>query len=371
MSGVFVVAYSRLVDAVKAVAVSESEELLVDVAPDWVRISSRGLACSVSVKVELAARSVGGWCVGVNAAELLKVLTAAVKGLGRRGVETLSVEMRYSAEGLLTVQVNDFEVPLAVSHTADLAEPIGYDRSCELALSSFIEGLKRVAIAAEKPSANAAQVLTCVKLSIAGEHATLAATDRYRIARLTLPLLTDCERGPIEAIVPAKKLANALKLFSGETLTLGTGHGWLVLSDNTTTVELREETGGYPRLDHLLALVNDSSMIETPLDGFRATIDRAAALSKAKNPSELQAIYLTTCQETNTLQIIPEAAKSGPVLPATIPDDAPAEIKLNASLITEGVQQLTNPTAALAFTQPGKPIALIDDTYTYMMLPMR
>ena len=172
----------------------------------------------------------------------------------------------------------------------------------EFAAADLASAIAQVVPAASKDDTLA--VLTHVHLSLDGKGtATLAATDRYRLAIATCPYTPanpDADP-PAPVLVRARELATVMRKPAGTTVTVGLDGGEdddgsptgpntiaLVTGDRKVTMRLGADIDRFPRLG---AFIPDSADIKASITvdiaGLLAAVKRAALVAERNTPVRL------------------------------------------------------------------------------------
>lgn len=218
-------------------------------------------------------------------------------------------------------------------------------------------------------------VLTGIRIEIADDQLTLAATDRYRLAVRELPWSPVQPGSSAVALVPARSLAETAKSFGSGDVEIGLDSSGLLgmsTSDRRSTARLID--GEFPKYRTLfpsesvtLARVSTAALVES--------VKRVALVAERSSP-----IRMTFADDAVTLEASSgEDAQASESLPADVVGEG-LTIGFNASYLLDGLGAIDAPVAALSFTQPGRPAVLqgADDMeapthpdYRYLLMPVR
>ncbi len=157
--------------------------------------------------------------------------------------------------------------------------------------AAFAGAVSQVAVAAGKD--DTLPVLTGVRLEIAGETLTLAATDRYRLAVRTMKWRPTADDVEGVAMVPARTLSDTAKALAGSgaevAIALGSGPSGEALAgftggDRQTTTRLVD--GSFPPYQRLLP---DSSPLTAQIEisPFAEAVKRVALVAARTAPVQL------------------------------------------------------------------------------------
>ena len=253
--------------------------------------------------------------------------------------------------------------------------------------AEFAHAVAQVAVAAGRD--DTLPMLTGVRVEIAGEKLTLAATDRYRLAVRELTWNPgDPAAAEAQVLVPARTLADAAKsLGASEALTIslagagsGAGEGIIGFSGTTggrasrATTRLLDAT--FPAYRSLLP--NEwASQAEIAVAPLVEAVKRVALVTDRSAPVRM------------------EFADGTVSLTAGGDDEGRAEEQLevdydgeaittafNPQFLLDGLGALATPTARMLFTSSTKPVVLRpvqgeqsaasgDAEYTYLIMPVR
>jgi DNA polymerase-3 subunit beta len=254
----------------------------------------------------------------------------------------------------------------------------------------FAAAVAQVAIAAGRD--DTLPVLTGVRLEIEGEHLTLAATDRYRLAVRTLGWRPEQPGLSATALVPARTLAETAKALTGGaevTLALSSGgsgsagegmigfEGGPSGSLRRTTSRLLE--GEFPKYRSLLPS-ESSSVAEVSTLQLVEAAKRVALVAARNAPVRLgfsadglvlEAGGADDAQASERLECGWEGAE-------------PLQIAFNPAYLLDGLAAVDSDTTTLSFTGPTRPAVLTgkregDATpdltatadYRYLLMPVR
>lgn len=241
----------------------------------------------------------------------------------------------------------------------------------------FASAVASVAVAAGRDDTLPA--LTGIRLEVDGEHLTLAATDRYRLAVRTLTWQPQDPRLSTAALVPARTLADTARaltsaaqvsvaLSSGEA---GDGIIGFFGADRRTTTRLLG--GEFPRYRALLpSSTAATALLETA--ALSESVKRVALVAARNAPVRLTfggdervALEAGGADEAQASESVPAAFEGEPLT-----------IAFNPTYLLDGLAALNSDTARLAFTAATKPAVLTgkdpggqDADYRYLLMPVR
>lgn len=239
----------------------------------------------------------------------------------------------------------------------------------EFAAAALASAVAQVVPAASKD--DTLPVLLHVHLSLDGKGtATLAATDRYRLAIATCPYTpADPDAGPPgPVLVRARELAAVMRKPAGATVTIGLGGGSeaddgspagpstiaLVAGDRKVTMRLGADIGKFPRVG---AFIPDSADIKASITvdiaGLSAAVRRAALVAARNTPVRLTPIGEALHLEAGTGD---EAGYAEDV--AARFDGEPLPIAFNPAYFLDALNAVAAAgasTARIDLTAPNKP----------------
>jgi DNA polymerase-3 subunit beta len=349
--------------------------LLLDVTDDQLSISGFDYEVSTQASLEVSAGSTGRALVsGRLLADITKALPAHPVEVSADG-SRVTITCGSSKFSLPTMPDEDYP------RLPDLPTTAGTVSS-----STFARAVAQVAVAAGKD--DTLPMLTGIRMEIAGDRVTLAATDRYRLAVRELTWNPSAElsaSGPadIQVLVPARTLADAARSLTGDaelTIALsssGAGEGIIGFSGtgrHTTTRLLDAQFPPYRTL-----LPSDFAVTaEIPVAALTEAVKRVALVADRGNPVRL------------------DFSDGGLTLSAGGDDEGKAEENLevdysgdaittafNPNFLLEGLGAIESPIARLLFTTATKPAVIRPavgasgdaagqaSDYTYLIMPVR
>lgn len=140
------------------------------------------------------------------------------------------------------------------------------------------EAAQRVAVAADHRGPT--PILECVRLELSEQSLVLAATDRYRLSSVPVPLLSEHSGDDAAANVLASQLVAVSRLLAkSETVQVRLGETVLSLADGSTQVFLRLVGGDFPKWRSLLDSTSPSTWFEVSAESLLAPVRRSARMS--------------------------------------------------------------------------------------------
>jgi DNA polymerase-3 subunit beta len=267
---------------------------------------------------------------------------------------------------LLTLPVEDYP-----------ALPDMPTRSGTVGADVLAHAVAQVAVAAGRD--DTLPILTGIRVEIEGDTVTLAATDRYRLAVREFTWKPETPGASLQALVPAKTLADAAKSMTGEvelSLTAGTGGaGMIGLSANGRRTTSRLLEGEFPKYRSLLPAESTSyATVETAT--FLDAVRRVSLVAERNTPVRLNfaagelVLEAGSGEEASATEAI-EAQLDGPDI----------AIAFNPTYLVDGLNALDAGHARLAFTTPTKPAVITGGSadggsgsgsdYRHLLMPVR
>jgi DNA polymerase-3 subunit beta len=220
----------------------------------------------------------------------------------------------------------------------------------------FAAAVSQVAIAAGRD--DTLPVLTGIRVEIAGETVTLAATDRYRLAVRELTWSPEQADLSAIALVPARTMADTAKSLTTEgavTLALatgGAGEGMMGFEGGGRRTTTRLLEGEFPKYRALLP--NESASV--------ATVETAALVEAVKRVALVAERNTPVRLSFSTGEVVLEAgsgeeAQASEAVEASL-DGADIAIAFNPTFLLDGLSAIDAPVAQLSFTTPTKPAVI-------------
>jgi DNA polymerase-3 subunit beta len=257
------------------------------------------------------------------------------------------------------------------------ALPAMPDGSGVVAGDVFTSAVAQVTVAASRDET--LPILTGVRLEIEGEHLTLLATDRYRLAMRTIPWRPASPSTSAVALVRARTLSEVSKALGAAgdvALALSTGGsteliGFEAAGRRTTSLLV---DGEYPKVRALFpaesptfAVVDTHALIEA--------VRRVALVAERNTP-----VRLSFSDGSVTLEAGQGEDAQASEAVETVLTGEDLSIAFNPQFLLDGLGALNTPFARLSFTQPQKPAVITgqaelegddDDLYRYLLMPVR
>jgi DNA polymerase III subunit beta len=219
-------------------------------------------------------------------------------------------------------------------------------------------------------------VLTGVRVEIAGDTLTLAATDRYRLAVRELKWRPEDAAPEATALIPAKTLSDAAKTLAATgaevEVALGSGaqgEGLAGFSGGTRRTTTRLLEGEFPKYRTLIpdefgsaADVTTSTLVEA--------VKRVALVAARNTPIRLSFEADSVVLEAGT----GDEAQASERIDGSYGGD-PLQIAFNPQYLLDGLGALDSDQARLSFNGPHKPAVLTgkdtESEYRYLLMPVR
>ncbi len=240
----------------------------------------------------------------------------------------------------------------------------------------FATAVAQAAVAAGRD--DTLPMLTGVRVEIAGDKLTLAATDRYRLAVRELNWQPTTELD-VQVLIPARALADAAKSLAGhDQLTIALSNaiaggstegiiGFSATGHETTTRLLDAQFPPYRTL-----LPSDwASSAEVSVSAFTESVKRVALLADRGTPVRLEfadgGVSLSAGGENE--------GRAEESLEVSFEGD-PITTAFNPSFLIDGLAAVGGGTARLLFTSANKPVVIRPADagaieYTYLIMPVR
>jgi DNA polymerase-3 subunit beta len=220
-------------------------------------------------------------------------------------------------------------------------------------------------------------VLTCVRLALDGTGtATLAATDRYRLAVATCPYTPGPADAPADALIPAAPLAAVLKRPGDTPVRLALTGETAAFSTTDRHVTMRLVSGEFPNVTrHIPDPAAVTTTVTADVAPLAAALKRAAVVAERDTPARLAFADGSVRVESGT----GEDASYTETVPATL-DGEPLTIAFKPGYLLDGLAAVTgtgSTAARLAMTTPTKPAVITPATpggtpgLTYVLMPVK
>ena len=216
-------------------------------------------------------------------------------------------------------------------------------------------------------------ILTGVLTRLAGEVATLAAADNYRIAVKTLDLLSSVEETSI--VVPARSYAELMRVL-GDTdepvdIILAQAKNQVIFRVDTTEVVSRLIDGQFPNYQSVLPTSHTTRAVIDRDELLKAVRISALIASSAANVVKLR--FGEEGVEGVTIAAAADVGDAEGQVEAGLEGDA-VTIAFNARYLLEALQNMDDAQLAMELAGPLAPGVLkpIDDpSYVHVIMPVR
>jgi DNA polymerase-3 subunit beta len=341
--------------------------VMLRVADSRLVVSGFDYEVSSQVGVEVQADADGAALVsGRLLAEITKALPAKPVDVAAVGshLELVCGSARFT---LPTMPVEDYptlpEMP-ATAGTVDAA--------------TFASAVAQVAVAAGRD--DTLPLLTGVRVELEGDLMTLLATDRYRLAIKELQWRPDTPDASLQALVPAKTLADTAKTLGpqgGEvTVALsrgGLGEGMIGFVGGTRRSTSRLLDGDFPKVRNLLP-DHHNARARIQVSMLNEVVKRVALVAERTTPVRLSFSEDGLVVEAGGT----EDARASEAMDCLYEGEA-MQVAFNPGYLLEGLNALDGPTAVLSLTDPRKPAVLspagedgeVRPGYRYLIMPIR
>jgi DNA polymerase-3 subunit beta len=247
-----------------------------------------------------------------------------------------------------------------------------------VAAATFAAAVAQVAVAAGRD--DTLPLLTGVRVELEGSTMTLLATDRYRLAIKELQWHPDTPDASLQALVPAKTLADTAKTLGplGGDVTValargGMGEGMIGLVGGTRRTTSRLLDGEFPKVRNLLP-DHHSAQARIQVSALVEVVRRVALVAEKATPVRLSFSEDGLIVEAGGT----EDARASEAMDCGYEGEA-MQVAFNPGYLLEGLGALDGPTAVLSLTDPRKPAVLapagengeIIPGYRYLIMPIR
>jgi DNA polymerase-3 subunit beta len=233
------------------------------------------------------------------------------------------------------------------------------------------------ATAAAASHDNTLPALTCVCMMLDGKGtATLAATDRYRLAITTCPYTHHGDRVPEPVLICARDLA-AITRHPGDDpacLAVSPDGRTAGITTGNRHVTTRLITAEYPHYAKLIPATHDTA-VTASIPELAAAIKRAAVVAERNTPVRLGFRDSEVLIESGTS----DDAALAEIIPVTV-DGPPITIGFNHGYLLEALTAISaagSTTVRITMTSPAKPAVLTPArppgpvTATHVLMPVR
>ena len=228
----------------------------------------------------------------------------------------------------------------------------------------LLEAVTRVQRSASRDESR--PVLTGILLRFESGQIVAAATDSYRLSVREAPVEGDVPE--LEAIVPAKALAELARIGAGEgELQLGIHENQVLFGLDDVWLTSRRIDGQFPNYKQLLPESFEHELT-LPRGEVLDVVRRTSVLAQRNSPLRLRFAEgeLTVSART---QDVGEASESLPVAYS----GEPLEIGFNAEFLRDGLESVAGDEFVLKLISPLRPAVMTsaEDDFTYLIMPIR
>jgi DNA polymerase-3 subunit beta len=232
-----------------------------------------------------------------------------------------------------------------------------------VARESLLETIERVSRASSRDESR--PVLTGILVRFEGTSLVMAATDSYRMAVKETEL---AEPGPeLDAIIPARALAELARIATGERIQLGVQENHVVFGTGDAWLTTRRIDGQFPNYKQLRPEAFELEL-ELPRDELLQVVRRAGVMVQRNSPLRLRFAEgeLTVSAQS---QDVGETRES---LPAGYTGE-PLEIGFNADFLREGLESVKGDLVKVQLINPLRPglLSAGGDEFWYLIMPIR
>lgn len=336
--------------------------LLIEAESNELQLSSFDFA--TSAKATLSADVIKPGKVLVNG----RILADIVKALPNKPITIelngSRVELTCDRSNFLLPTIPDADYP-ALPELPTLGGTIDTD--------VFSQAVTMVAVAAGIDST--LPMLTGIKVEISGNSLTLAATDRYRLAVKEIQWQPDKPNMEINALIPAKNLADAARALTGEKIRLtfsssDDGEKLVGIEAANRKMTSRLLDAEFPKYKTLLP-TESSTIVTLNTQALVDSVKRVALVADRNSPVrcsfENGEVLLTagTGDDSSAKEIV-ECEINGDGL----------DIAFNHQYLIDGLNAMGVESTQLMFTSPNRPAVLAatgekTPNYRYLLMPVR
>ncbi|MFB6873706.1 DNA polymerase III subunit beta [Streptomyces sp. NPDC056323] len=238
--------------------------------------------------------------------------------------------------------------------------------------SELAAAVARVKMAVAKVGEGSFAGMTGIRLKAVGDQLELTATDRYRIARHTIPWQATGNSGDAMAVVPGHVMSANVKAFAGHTVHLalpaaGSGTAGFDTGHRLVTTMLIEPNLFPHKLDRLPRTSQATASFDA--EELAQAIKQVTTVNDGDKP-----IWITfdgqhasvRARDTGSAQARFDAGFEG--------DLADIEAAFNSRWLLDGLDAVTGRRVNFDLNTPQTPAVLHDpddDTYSYLVIPIR
>ncbi|MER5461614.1 DNA polymerase III subunit beta [Streptomyces sp. NPDC002668] len=237
--------------------------------------------------------------------------------------------------------------------------------------TEFAAAVARVKMAVDPAADGPFAGMSGVRLRIDGDRLELTATDRYRIARHTLPWQPAGAAGEAIAVMPGHVVIDNAKTLAGQTVNLtipadGRGTAGFATGDRSVTTMLLDPDLFPHRLDRLQKDFQGTAFFDA--EDLAVVIRQVATVNDGDKP-----IWIAFDGRHATVRARDTGSAKARVDAELDGDLADFEAAFNSRWLLEGLAAVTG-RVAMELNTPHAPALLHDpddDTYSYVVIPIR
>jgi DNA polymerase III subunit beta len=215
--------------------------------------------------------------------------------------------------------------------------------------------------------------LTCIRLVLDGQEATLTATDRYRLTIVTCPFTPGPADAPGPALIPARELTAVTRRTSDTTARLALTAETATLTAADRQVTMRLISGEFPDVTRLIPGTAGTA-VTADIATLTGAVRRAAVVAERNTPVRFGFTAGEALIESGT----GDEASLTEAVPVTLDGD-PLTIAFNPAYFLDALATIAGTgtaTARLAMTGPAKPAVITPAaadpaTCTHVLMPIR
>jgi DNA polymerase-3 subunit beta len=253
--------------------------------------------------------------------------------------------------------------------------PAELGNGLDLNVEDFREMINQVTFAASTDDAR--PVLTGVLVEVEGGEMTLAAADGFRLSVRTAHMSSPAA-GPIQAIIPARALAELARVVSdGEetvTMNLPPNRGQVIFRSNDFELVSQLIEGTFPDYRGIIPTSHTTRSV-LPTSAFLKACRAADIFAREAAHSARLSITPRGELEPGTIEVSATAAETGSnesLVDATI-EGEPIEIAFNVRFLVDVLNVIDTPNVALETTgtsSPGVIRPVGDEEFLHVIMPM-
>ncbi len=340
--------------------------LVLSATGDTLVLSAYDHEVSARAEIEAAVEVEGTVVVsGRLLSDITRNLPSALVTLALDGTR-VDVTCGRASFTLPTMSINDYPV---------LPQMPGFSGS--VPSSVFAQAVAQVQVTAGRDESLPA--FTGIRIEIAGETVTMAATDRYRLAVREYLWTPETPGFEAQALVPARTLADVAKGLTGSdtvhiALTnVGVGEGLMGLESGGRRTTTRLLDGEFPGFRKLLPQ-EPTSIVYVDTEELLGAVNRVALVAEKHQP-----VRIRVTRDEIELTAGGDEAHATELLDGGL-DGEPIEISFNPQFLAEGLGALRAPVTRMSCTTSAKPAiftgvaergAPANTEYQYLLMPVR